>query len=544
MAYLLTSSPSADRIGDRGSRVSRLVTQAAGLVPLLARRLLEVVALVYGLFFVYQLFARAWPLPNGDVKLYHQYAVAFWETQPRLTRLPMEYPPLSVLPFGLTLLPDLPAQRDVVFAYWVGAFVVLGFLAFRRFAPWGAWAYVAYLLVGALGTLLARYDLIPALLTLGALWAVERRRFVTAYVLVAASILLKLYPAFLVPAVVIAQWQATRARVPPATNAAASGPPAPPAMAVAGQSLASRGLRHEEVSRAAARRPWRWAAVEHIAAGLTICCALVALVFYGALRASPQAAFSALGYASARPLQVESLPATVLWLGTFVGIPAHAGFSFQSYNYVGPLAGVVTLLSTAAMILGCLWIYWRQSRGRLDAGEAMLAILCVLLVTDKVFSPQYLIWVIPFVAAVEGFSALWLAICVLTTLDYPILYSAFFATMPPYDTRLMAVLALRNGLLVYATLRAILRPTGTHSRTGYLAWAWAWGWRLARRGARAKVGAGAEPMGVPGQPAATNAREPLMRSVGRTGRLGAGEAARLAREHGQHQKGIIGGHDT
>ena len=538
MAYLLASGASGRRLGDGSGSTGRLVARGAGVVPLLVRRLLAVAALVYSLFLAYQLFANAWPLPNGDVKLYHQYAVAFWETQPRLTRLPMEYPPLSVLPFGLTLLPDLPAHYDVVFAYWVGAFVVLGFLAFRRFAPWGAWAYVVYLLIGAVGTLLGRYDLFPAMLTLAALWAVERRRFVTAYVLLAACILLKLYPVVLVPVVVIAQWQAVRtsARTHPAAD-------------VAGTTSAGAGANHSPPPRdLGARRPRfsiatlpsRLVAVEHIAAGLAICGALVSLAFYMAQRASPQSAFSAISYARARPLQVESLPASVLWLGTAFGIPAHAVFSFQSYNYVGPLDGVVVPLSSVAMILGCLWIYWRQSRGLLRVGEAMLAILCMLLVTDKVFSPQYLIWVIPLVAAIEGFSTLWLAICALTALDYPILYYAFSATMHSYDTRLMAVLALRNGLLVYATLRAVLRPVSTRPRPAPPA--------LARRPnpppAWQHVATGEEPIAVRVQPPAVYATEPRPGVAGQgTPMSEASPAARRRRQH-QQQKGIQRESDT
>ncbi len=531
MAYLVAGSAYSPRPGDGAQRASRVVARAAGVIRRLVRNLLEVGGLVYSLFFTYQLSVAAWPLPNGDVKLYHEYALAFWEAQPRLSRLPTEYPPLSVLPFGLTLLPNLPAQYDVVFAYWAGALVVLGFLAFRRFAPWGAWAYVVYLLVGALGTLLARYDLFPALITLAALWAVERRRFVTAYVLVAASILLKLYPALLVPAVIIAQWQAARIRARSAHGAPA---PAPVAMGIGSSPLPRDhgGDRDRGGGRiVAAVRTWRLQAFERIAPGLAICCAIVAVVFYGAQVASPQTAFSALGYASARPLQVESLPATVLWLGTALGIPAHAVFSFQSYNYVGPLDGVVVPLSSVAMLLGCLWIYWRQSRGLLRAGEAMLAVLCVLLATDKVFSPQYLIWVIPFVAAVEGFSTLWLAICALTTLDYPILYYAFSATMHSYDTRLMAVLALRNALLVYATLRAILRPPGARSKADVssLAWRLSLPWTRAARGGE-----------LP--PSQAYARETPCRTTpaGRRTRMGLDEVSRADRERGQQQKGIPG----
>jgi len=143
-----------------------------------------------------------------------------------------------------------------------------------------------------------------------------------------------------------------------------------------------------------------------------------------------------------------------------VGIPAHEDFSFLSLNYVGVLDGLLKPLSALALLGGCLWVYWRQARGKLSIGQAFLACLCAVIVTNKIFSPQYLVWLLPIAATVDGFSLVWIAICLLTTLDFPILYG----TRNPiwtvtYSWQFMPVVTLRNALLVYATLRAILRPT-------------------------------------------------------------------------------------
>ena len=90
-----------------------------------------------------------------------------------------------------------------------------------------------------------------------------------------------------------------------------------------------------------------------------------------------------------------------------------------------------------------------------------MACLCVVLATNKIFSPQYLIWLLPVVAAVDGFDPLWLIICLLTTLDFPIIYQMRHPIWTvPFNPAFMPVLALRNGLLVYATIRAI----GRHAR--------------------------------------------------------------------------------
>jgi hypothetical protein len=199
-------------------------------------------------------------------------------------------------------------------------------------------------------------------------------------------------------------------------------------------------------------------AVRAVLSGAALCVGVVALAFAAAIAVAGSAALSGFTYASDRPLQIESTPATILWLGTLVGIPAHPEFSFVSLNMVGPLDVVLKPLSALALIVGCLVVYWRQMRGRLTIGQAMLACLCAVMVTNKIFSPQYVIWVLPIVAAVEGFDLIWVAIGVLTTLDFPIVYGLRAPIWDsPFSWQFMPVIAARNLLLLYATLRAILR---------------------------------------------------------------------------------------
>src|SRR5437879_12415363 len=78
----------------------------------------------------------------------------------------------------------------------------------------------------------------------------------------------------------------------------------------------------------------------------------------------------------------------------------------------------------------------------------------------KVFSPQYLIWVLPLVVEVEGIDILWLLICACTTLIYPVEYvnDRIFGTVGPlpYTNTMLGTIAVRNLLLIFATLRALL----------------------------------------------------------------------------------------
>lgn len=358
-------------------------------------------------------------VPNGDVHEYQSYALQFWTVQPLLHYLPVEYPPLTIFPFSLTLLP--PLQDPVpVFACWMIVFIAAGYLWLRHYASRErAITYAVYLLLGATSTVLARFDLFPALITLLALWAAQRRRFTLAYVLLAAGILLKLYPAFLVPLVAIEQWQTLR---PPSLVRARADP----------------------------------VALRQVARGIGLCVGIVIAVFGVAVLLEGADAFSGFLYAGQRPLQIESIPATALWLGTFAGIPAHDVYSFKSLNYVGALDVLIAPLSTVALAAGCCYVYWRQMRGRLDIGRAFVACLCVIVVANKILSPQYLIWVLPLVAYVEGFDVLWIFIGLFTTAIYPFLYFAhphikFIAA----DWRFLPIIALRNILLVIVTIRAI-----------------------------------------------------------------------------------------
>lgn len=389
---------------------------------------------------------NVWLVPFGDVAEYHTYAVAFWLTRPYFSHLPVEYPPLAIVPFTLTLLPAL-TDYVTVFAVWMGALVVLGYAGFLRFSTRRrGLVYVFYLVLGATATLLARFDLVPALVTLAALWAAERRRFPLAYVLLAAGILLKLYPAFLLPVVMLEQWRVESRRTAD--------------LGIAAPWSAMRGWRDDLPG--ATVRLWRelraHPAVRKIGLGVGICAGLVVLAFAVALSFDPSGALSGFSYASDRPLQVESTPASILWLGALFGIPAAPNYSFTSLNFVGPLDVVLKPLSAVTLVAGCLWVYWRQARRKLAVGQAFLACLCVVLVTNKIFSPQYVIWVLPVVAYVEGFDLIWLAICLLTTLDFPIIYQLRHPIWTvPYSPQFMPVLALRNGLLLWVTLRVIIR---------------------------------------------------------------------------------------
>jgi hypothetical protein len=426
------------------------VLRHAGIVYGAAGRALELALVIAAFALTRFLCIHQWHLPVGDVGLYYRYALLFWTQAPRLHALPLEYPPLAIVPFSLTLVPRV-TDYYALFAGWMGVLAVLGYLGFVRYSTrHRALVYTLYLAVGATGTLLARFDLVPALLTLAALWAAQRRHFSGAYLLLAAGTLTKLYPVVLLPVVLIADARA----------APEEAQPPPPDGQIHKRRARPMWLTWGAGSPWLDLLPrWRWPAVARAARGAALCLGVVAAGFGCAAALNRGSAFSSFAYLGARPVQVESIPASVLWLGTLLGIPAGPNFSFSSLNYIGPLDIVVKPLAALSLLALCCLVYARQARGRLSVEQAFLAVLCIVIVTNKVLSPQYLIWVLPVVAAVEGFDAIWLAVCVLTTVIYPILYltQPTFATVT--ETRaFLPIVAARNLLLIAITIRAVWRP--------------------------------------------------------------------------------------
>jgi Glycosyltransferase family 87 len=368
------------------------------------------------------------PYGHGDVALYHEDAVRFWAGSPPLRQLPAEYPVLALVPFSLTVAPPVP-DYVTLFALWMLALLLAGLMAIaRRESPRAAEVCAVYLALGGWGTLLGRYDLVPAAITVAAWWAARERRFSLAYVLLAAGALLKLYPALLVPVVLI------------------------------------------EHSRALGREPLRSLPARPVLAGAGLFCGIVAAGFLVAFALDPRGWLGPFTYNAGRPLQVESLPATLLWAGSLAGFPVAPDKSFRSDNLVGQLSGVIGLAAVAALAAGLLWVWWSQATGRLGFARALTGSLLVVICTGRVLSPQYLIWVLPLVAIVDGgYDPLWLLICLLTTLVFPFVYLQLHpvGSGPPasFPLFLLGPIALRNVALVAATVR-FLRASGSGDGDG------------------------------------------------------------------------------
>ncbi len=388
-------------------------------------------------------------LPVGDPRLYRDYAVAFWNVPPLFHAFPKEYPPLSLFPFSFTLFPPSSVHYYWVFALWMGLLVCLSYVWFARcLSRAKAITYAIYLLVGAMGTLLMRFDLLPALATLGALVLAERKRYRCAHAMLAVGVLLKLYPIFLVPVLLAHHWRETA----PARSAPAEENERGWRLRLA---ALWQGVKASiKDYRAAARAFWQRGG--QVLTDLSIF-PLVTLLGFGLpaiINAGGVA--SEFKYALTRPIQIESAPASLLWLGTFLGFPAQPNNSFASLNLVGPLDGVIKQLSLLALLGGTLLVCWRVLHGKLSLGQGFVALIAVVLASNKLLSPQYIIWILPLVAYVEGFDLLWLTICALTTLIFPFIYQTRHPILlVPSNPGFLPTITLRNAMLIIATVLAV-----------------------------------------------------------------------------------------
>ena len=389
-----------------------------------------------------------------DAARYQCYALTFWlgssgtqllpasqctflhvatSIHPPFHMLPLEYPPLTLVIFSLSLLAPIP-DYQLLFALWMALTCLLIYWSLLRYGPRGAaLTFACYALVGAWATAEGRFDLVPAALTILSIIAAERKHWTLAYVILAFGVLLKLYPILLLPALFIAeQRDGQRLYIPK-------------------QNMALKIILLELWRTLRGIGTWRWKNTLIFLAVVTGITAIFALLdFQGAV-------VSQLSYFSHRPIQIEATGSTILWIAAQFGYPAHAVFTYGSLNVISPLGDSVALLFEGAFVLGYVYTIWQQWRGKLDLVQACIALLFIFIASGKVFSPQYLIWLMPLLAyasALDGFWLLaWGIISLLTTIIYPYLYTRTLnVLLVQYVPGFIQVVAIRDALFILVTL--------------------------------------------------------------------------------------------
>lgn len=355
------------------------------------------------------------------------------ENIPPFHLLPFEYPPFTLSIFSLPLVVPLPYYQ-IVFAGLMACTILGIYWLLLRYGPRGSGvACVLYLVLGAWATAEGRFDLVPAGLTLLSVIAAERQRWTLAYIALALGSLLKIYPLLLLPALFLAEQIATER------------------IAQLSQPFTLPTLLGEIWRTLSGVNRWRWKNV------LIFFCLILGVSGIFAIINFQGAVISQLSYFVGRPVEIESTGSTILWLTTLLGHPATVVYTFGSVNIDSDLDDLVALAFDLFFILGvALTILW-QWRGKFDLTQACIALLLVFVVTGKVFSPQYLIWLIPLLAYSGAFNRLWLmlwgSVCLLTTIIYPFFFSQVvditqLAAVPGF----IEIVSVRNLLLVLITL--------------------------------------------------------------------------------------------
>jgi hypothetical protein len=359
--------------------------------------------------------------PNQyDPYLYFQKAEAFAGGQLPYSQFAFEYPPLALLPMVLPYVAwpfGHPSFETYVWLFIAWEAIVLTALALvlsriaARLAPEAPASVAARLVVLTLvatPSLAWRYDLFPAFLATLALLAVLEGWAATAGAALAVGVLAKLFPAVLVPVLAL-PWFLTGERA----------------------------------------RLTRFATV-----GVATFVVIVAIT-YGLVGA---AIWDPITYQNERGLQVESLGGGLLLLrGMVTATPAHLTFDFGSVQVAGPVADRILriqlpVLVTALVAVALLAV--RRFRAEIaDIGAvapgslvtATAATVAALLLTNKVFSVQYVVWLLPFAALLPS-RQFWLfaLICALSVGIHPLGYDLLIRELPP----LIVLLNVRNALLV------------------------------------------------------------------------------------------------
>jgi len=253
----------------------------------------------------------------------------------------VEYPP-GALPVFVAPAPF--GDYASAFAWLMAACGVALVLVVGRLRPAAAF-FVALSPVLAGSLILSRFDLWPALLAAAALAALLHERHRLGWALLGAAVAAKLWPLVLVP--IALRWSAQRGR-----------------------------------GRASL-------------AGL----AVVAVAFVPFVVVAPHGIWESLSGQASRPLQIESLGAALLT--TFAHPQVIASHGSQNLAGHGLVAALSTLAQVGALL--ALWIAFARgpaTRDRLVRYAA--ASVCAFIAFGKVLSPQYLIWLLPFVPLVRG----------------------------------------------------------------------------------------------------------------------------------------------
>ena len=368
-----------------------------------------------------------------DTPVYQRYGDAMARGQVPYRDFGLEYPPGALPVFVLPALGHhdesqfASFRRSFEWLMWGCGVAMLVAMAFalhalaaseRRTVGALLFASLAPLALGSV--VLSRFDLWPAAIVAAALAAIVSGRLRLGHGLLGLGVAAKVYPAVLVPLALAHVWR-------------------------------RRGRREAMIC-------------------LGVLLAAVAVVLGPFLALAPGGVWSSVVRQTTRPLQIESLGAAVLIaLHHVAGLAATMRSGHGSQNLVGTGPDVIgslqTVLQVAALV--AIWaLYARGRGGREELVRACAAAAVAFVALGKVFSPQFLIWLVPLVPLVRGRRGLWASglffvAMVLTQLWFPFRYWAYALQFDPTASWLVLV----RDLVMLALLFTLALPEREGARS-------------------------------------------------------------------------------
>lgn len=369
--------------------------------------------------------------PVTDTTIYYHYSSRIVNGFTPYADFSAEYPPVAMLIF---LLPRLVSGAAYsAYVYWFelemllfgwANILLLSLLAWRR------WESLSRM-VAALGLytvftammgfiIPARFDLAAAFLILATVAAFIHDRRLIAWALIGVGIMTKVVPLFLAPLLLIVHYR---------------------------------------------RRQLDWLFIGPVVA--VTAAAIIAIPF---LAASPEGLARAFLYHAERPLQIESSWSTPILIMSFFGYGLRMFSSYGSHNIFTPLANLLATLSSPVTIgfigLG-YWCFWKRISGgdedRSYTSDQLIRFtvvtIAIFIAGSKVFSPQFMIWMIPLVPLIYDSDRNYLltvfgALLVMTQLEFPFYYGELLAINP----LVVLLVAARNALLIWMAVTLMRRP--------------------------------------------------------------------------------------
>ncbi len=325
---------------------------------------------------------------GSDVALYDTYATRVLDGELPYHDFFFEYPPLSLVALVLPKLTGLDYAISFRLLMWVliAISLVAVLQTLSRLDAEPVRLYGAAVLIGGSPALVGpilfeRFDIWPAALLAVSLALLTAERWTAGSVLLALAICTKLYPVVVAPVALVR------------------------AVSGAGSRVAGK------------------AATAGVAASALVTLPFAALGL-GGLGFSYYVQFK-------RPLQLETLGASILLGLDRLGLADTTVQSGLSKDLAGGTAAAVALVSTAlqlAAITAAAWWFWRGPRSAASMLTAAAATVASFVAFGKVLSPQYVIWLIPLAPLVAlrvwpAAMALTVAATALTNLYFPWHYS-------------------------------------------------------------------------------------------------------------------------